>query len=557
MSNCGLHTRLVVLLSSRNVRVVVFRFLVAVFLGMVLAGTSRGATTVISGGFTFVGNFADGSHYTYSVTATHTGHTASTNSWLWFYKSTSSSHSPKTAQYGLFEQWNPQGSQTYTGSITVAPGEYWGLVGQYLSSPGVGAVSADIWTAVGVVGTGTPKQITYALAANTSANAVTYGIIRKSDGALLAEMNMPAGSAGADFTVTGLPAGASGSDYQLAFWIPGVGMVAGGSGIWALTGTAPTVSGLPPVGAETVQYIDVGVSTTQVVDQGTTPTSAQKVNVSTPTAVPNVAVKTTGSGGTVWNIAPSGGGLSDTTFQEGVNKIVDGQVQQSGYLKKVADGWDGIGTAKADGDAAVAGADAQAATAKTASDAAITGFPTTPTHSVTTSVPQWSYTMPASMGGKTVNMNPFTEDRFGPMASWLKQALFWWFGVLFAKHVIECAMPFGRGLAQVQQAKGNPVVAGTGAQATALVAAVAMSAIIVAGVGVMVAVMLQNFGLGSITSVWATNPYAGLPGGIAYVIDQVFPLSAWLILILGRPLVWPVFFKIYLGVATLVRFVVP
>ena len=556
MLNRGLHTRLVVLFAARDVRTALIRFFLAVCLGMILAGVKARAGVATLGNsptgtvITVTYNVAPGTRYQARVGAANPALTVE----LQGMATSGATPYPGTGDPGL----------NYSGTWTVPVGVTWRVIGQRIhwSGPSVGqwVATFDFDTSVtGAAGTyaGPPKQITFSIGANLSPNAITYGVIRKSDGVLVAELDMAAGAAGTDFTVTGLPGDALGSQYQLAFWIPGAGMVAGGSGIWALTGTTPTVSGLPPSGAETVQNIDTTIDASQVVLEGTTPTTSQKVVVPAPTAVPNVVVRATGTGGAVWNIAPSGGGLSDTTFQEGVNKIVDGQVQQSGYLKKVADGWDGIGTAKAEGDAAVAGADAQAATAKTASDAAITGFPTTPSHSVTMSAPQWSYTMPASMGGKVVNMNPFTEDRFGPMASWLKQALFWWFGVLFAKHVIECAMPFGRGLAQAQQAKGNPVVAGTGAQATALVAAVAMSAIIVAGVGVMVAVMLQNFGLGSITSVWATNPYAGLPGGIAYVIDQVFPLSAWLILILGRPLVWPVFFKIYLGVATLVRFVVP
>lgn len=185
------------------------------------------------------------------------------------------------------------------------------------------------------------KQIAYRIPANTGPNPVHWAIIKKSDGTLKAELTQAPGAAATYLVATGLPSTATEADYKLAYWLPGLGMLAGGSGIWSMTTT--TATGLPPVGAETVFDASHGAHTSSpLVESGVAPSPTNSVPVVAPTTVPNVAVTPAGTGGTVWRIPPSGGGLSDTTFQEGINKIVDGQMITNNLLQ--GKGADGLGT---------------------------------------------------------------------------------------------------------------------------------------------------------------------------------------------------------------------
>ena len=85
------------------------------------------------------------------------------------------------------------------------------------------------------------------------------------------------------------------------------------------------------------------------------------------------------------------------------------------------------------------------------------------------------FTISEPFTGKTFDMNPFRSDRFGGVASWLRQLAVWLLVAGFAVYAVHEASGTVRDIAQSRQARGNTVVAGTGAQATALVAASAIT----------------------------------------------------------------------------------
>jgi len=334
-----------------------------------------------------------------------------------------------------------------------------------------------------------------------------------------------------------IPVDAAGAAYTSGWW------TGSGPGTASATGQAPAAGGLAPV-----------------------PGPANLIPVNTPSSLPT-SVPTAGSS-PVWTSPTSatadGERLDKATYRQGIDKL-ENKLGTVGAL--VGSKLDLLKTAVEAGtaahDAAKAAnpgagvATAAGTTAKGEAESAVGAMPSGGDRAPSTSAPTWSLTMPAAMGGAVVNTNPFTADRFGPVCSWFRTAFAWLLGLLLAREVAQAFQQASGTMANAQQAKGNALFGGTGAQATALIAAGLMSAIILAGLGLAAVVLTQDHGLGTVASLFSANPYDGLPGGVAYALDQVFPLATIAAYVLARPVIPFAFAKLNIGVAAAVRFVVP
>jgi len=349
---------------------------------------------------------------------------------------------------------------------------------------------------------------------------------------------------GANSTMTGEIAGVPmETTYELAVQLGGVDF---SDGQWVVAeGSTYTSSYTTPVPSSNL--INVGssaVPTPLVVDVGTV------------TDLPSDLPSGSTGGGTVWNAPTATGstdGLSNPVFREGVDKITARQDKQQKSLDKLTAHTTALETLRdarpSDASQASAGS-----AAKTDADSKFASLPSASSKTATTSAPTWTVTN--SLVG-TVDINPFRSDRFGPIASWFRSAFSWLLGVLFAIAVAKEASACIKGVSQAQQAKGNPVLAGTGAQATALIAAGVMTALIVAAIVAVIALAVSDFGFGTLASVFSANPYSGLPGGVAYCLDQVMNLGHVVLYLLSLATL-PLFFaKIFAATSAAVRFVVP
>lgn len=179
------------------------------------------------------------------------------------------------------------------------------------------------------------------------------------------------------------------------------------------------------------------------------------------------------------------------------------------------------------------------------------------TSGVQASAVDFSVELPATFGGAVFDLDPFRADRLGPVCDWLRKAIEWaaWIalGALVWKEIGE----FTRGLATIRQAQGNAAVGGTGAQATALVAAGIMTtAIVVATTGLM-SWAFGDATFAKLASVQAANPLIGIPAKVLWFLDQVFPVATLLLCFVAR-----ISFRFYgttlfATCSAVIRFVVP
>lgn len=173
------------------------------------------------------------------------------------------------------------------------------------------------------------------------------------------------------------------------------------------------------------------------------------------------------------------------------------------------------------------------------------------------SAPTLSVAMPASFGGATFDFNPFTSERLGPIASWFRAAMAWLTIVVIGAWVWNELDVKAYQAGTAPQAKGNPIVGGTGAQVTALTAAAAMTTAIVA---LSVALLAWSFGeitLPAIFSAITTNPTASMPAGVLWMVDQLFPVATIITACVAR-LAWKLYcVPLFAACMAVVRFIVP
>jgi len=172
-------------------------------------------------------------------------------------------------------------------------------------------------------------------------------------------------------------------------------------------------------------------------------------------------------------------------------------------------------------------------------------------------MPNLQITMPSSMGGHVFDMNPFTSDKFAGVATFVRNALTWLLITLLAVWVFRELGEWVKAINQAQQAKGNAVVGGTGAQATALAAAGLITAAVIIAVTALLAWGLSALNVGSLIANLSENPMSSAPAGVYAMVDAVFPVGVALSCLIARATFSLYATGVYSGVAAAIRFFVP
>jgi len=199
------------------------------------------------------------------------------------------------------------------------------------------------------------------------------------------------------------------------------------------------------------------------------------------------------------------------------------------------------------------------AAGQAAAGAALEALGTLPSSNIsaTMTAPVFAITDPFT--GHTFNMNPFTSDRFGPVALWLRKLALWLLVVGFAGWAALRGKETIVDIASAQQAKGNAVFAGTGGQATALIAAGLITVVVLAGIiGIVVwkDTVLQGSG-GSVTTIMGLNPMESAPAACVWMIDQIVPVLTILAIAFVKVTFTFICTIAYVVAASIIRFIVP
>lgn len=174
------------------------------------------------------------------------------------------------------------------------------------------------------------------------------------------------------------------------------------------------------------------------------------------------------------------------------------------------------------------------------------------------SVPSvFSITIPHMMGGATFDMNPFRDDRLGPIAVWFRGALQWLSVTLLGGWVWKQFSEWLKAFNMTQQAKGNPIAAGTGAQATAFAAAGIISAIVLAAVAALVGFSFDSISLSSLIGGVTTNPLTGMASASLWMLDKCIPVGTLLTCFTAKIAFERFAAGIFAAASTAIRFVVP
>lgn len=240
--------------------------------------------------------------------------------------------------------------------------------------------------------------------------------------------------------------------------------------------------------------------------------------------------------------------LTNSTFREGIDKLY--QLKKSETERQEA----ALKANPAAGAASAAGSSAGSQAASLYSSSSVSSPPSL---SGPTGVPSLTVTFPASFGGKTFDFNPFTNDRFATICAWFRTATAWLAVVMLGVWVWTQVGEWTRSLAQVRQAQGNAVVGGTGAQATALIAAGAITVAVVACVTALLSWSFGEVGIAVIRSMTTTNPLATIPAGAYWMLDQVLPVSTLITCMLARVTFNMYAAPLFATCSAVVRFIVP
>ncbi|HEU5078509.1 MAG TPA: hypothetical protein VFT72_04815 [Opitutaceae bacterium] len=293
-------------------------------------------------------------------------------------------------------------------------------------------------------------------------------------------------------------------------------------------------------------------------------------------------------GGPIWEPQKTGGGgLTEKTFMQGTEKVVDA-IQKSGssggsggptdfsavvskleqirmeaqdrfddervqeYLdmkQREKEALDANPSAGDMADAGAAAADAIAAVYPSVSQVSHQDYSGTE--------PDLTIALPAKFGGGVFDLNPFRADRGGPVVDWFRSAMSWMTIALFGLWASRQVAEWSRGVSMLHQAKGNPVVGGTGAQATALIAAGLMTAAVVTFTVALLGWLSGDFSLVNVLSLVTTSPLSTMPGKAAWMLCKLLPVGTMLSAIVAR-ITWNFYAaKIFAFCTAVVRFVVP
>lgn len=171
--------------------------------------------------------------------------------------------------------------------------------------------------------------------------------------------------------------------------------------------------------------------------------------------------------------------------------------------------------------------------------------------------PDLTVEMPAAFGGGTFDFDPFRGDRMGVIAAWFRSALAWLAIVILGAWVWSQLGEWVRGISTLPQARGNAVIGGAGAQATALVAAGLMTTAIVVAITAILSWSFGELTIPSLISTALSNPVSAMPAGVLWMLDQIFPVGTLVVCLCAR-----LSFNIYAAglfasCAAVIRFIVP
>jgi len=461
----------------------------------------------------------------YSVTAYHTV-PAGTNCWFW-------------------NAWKPwQGSDAASGSHNEGP---WNVV---LDTTLGG--TAGTYTGEGSSGYEPPslKQISWKIPANLSDNPITWAVIANADGAMVGGLVAAAGAGEQTLTAANLLADAEAGDYTLKFWIDDA-KLEGGQWV-SVVGGSTGLADVPVSGEETVFTAATGTaSAANVVNTGTTPAPATTIAVTAPTVLPAGKIVAPGTGGAIWTGGGGTGGVSDAVFKEGVDKLLSQGVGDA----KVSTG---VLSAKASGDSAYAGAGSAGGAAKSQAEGLYGSRPTGLGYTLSSSgEPSLSVTMPIAFGGATFDLNPFQSDRLKSVTDWFRVGMIWLTLATLGVWIWTQLAEWTRGLSTIQQAKGNAVIGGTGAQATALVAAGLITAAVVVATTALLGWAFGSINVPALVATVTENPVATMAAGAFWMLDQVFPVATMIAALVARMTFQMFSATLFAGVAAVIRFVVP
>jgi hypothetical protein len=162
---------------------------------------------------------------------------------------------------------------------------------------------------------------------------------------------------------------------------------------------------------------------------------------------------------------------------------------------------------------------------------------------------------PAAFGGAVFEMNPFTEERLGGVASWFRDAIAWLTVVLLGSWIWNELDVKAYQTGQMQQARGN-TVAGSGGQITAFIAAGLLTIAVVALATALIAWGFNAIGFSAFRSSFATNPMGALASGAVWMLNQILPVPVLIAAALAR-LSWKMYsVPLFAGCIAVCRFVV-
>lgn len=164
--------------------------------------------------------------------------------------------------------------------------------------------------------------------------------------------------------------------------------------------------------------------------------------------------------------------------------------------------------------------------------------------------------------GHRIDVNPMNHPKLKELAAYVKGVIAWLIVFTYAFYSFNAFGHLAMKMNEAQQAKGNSVVAGTGAQATALIAASSITALILISIVALAATWEPEvLGL-SWTSVKNTNPVSA--SGFSEVIrrsvflfESFIPLLTLISAAFGY-MVYLFFGRVaVVGIQSIVRFIVP
>lgn len=272
----------------------------------------------------------------------------------------------------------------------------------------------------------------------------------------------------------------------------------------------------------------------------------------------SVSVSGGSSGGTVVDARPNIDAVK--TSVDGVKTSVDGVKTGTDRLKENSD------KIREDFEAQVAAIPENSAmegAANAASSAVLTALgtlPSTGVASVPSSAPNFAITLPLpAIGDVEFDLNPFTPERFGGVAAFLRSLATWLLVMGFAGWAALQSREALTAMLAAQQARGN-TIAGSGAQVTALIAAGLITTAVASGFVAIVG--WKDLSLAGTTAVSAlgTDPLSSASGAVAggvWMLDQVFPVATAFACLAARLTYQFTLTLAVASVSTVVRFFVP